>query len=76
MIIVLSLLVKTSNNNDTGETKTTPVSYAIDLPTWLYDSGYIGISDPNKDTIVAYEQAVNRALALYALSNDVSFSSV
>ena len=76
LIIVLSLLVKTSNNNDTGETKTTPVSYAIDLPTWLYDSGYIGISDPNKDTIVAYEQAVNRALALYALSNDVSFSSV
>ena len=72
----MSLLVKTFNNNDTGETKNTPVSYSVDLPTWLSDNGYIGISDPNNDTIVAYEQAVNRALALYALSNDVIYSSV
>ena len=36
----------------------------------------IGISDPNEDEAIAYFQAVKRALAFYAFSQNVSVSSV
>lgn len=62
-------------NDNTGGTDNSPVSVS-DLPEWFYDGNYIGISDPNTDTIVALEQAVKRALAFYALNQNMELSSV
>ena len=61
---------------DTGETINSPVYNGVGMPEWINDKGYIGISDPIKDTLMSYNQAVNRALLLYALGKDVCFSSV
>lgn len=39
-------------------------------------NGYIGISDPISDTVIAYNQAVQRALAFYTISSEMSASIV
>ena len=69
-------MARTLNAIDTGETINSPVSGGVDMPNWINNKGYIGISDPIKDTLMSYNQAVKRALLLYALSKDVEFSSV
>lgn len=77
IIVLLLLLAKTSNaNNVMGETCASPISYGADLPEWIDNEGYLGISDPIQDTSVAYKQAVQRALAFYAIGNNMSYSSV
>ena len=45
---------------------------------FLYVNDYLclGISDSNSDEEIAYQQAVKRALAFYAISQDVEFSSL
>lgn len=47
-----------------------------DLPQWLSEGGYIGISDPHNDTDFAYNQAVQRALALYVFATKVELKAV
>ena len=77
LAIFLLLLANTSNmNNVMGETYASPISYGADLPDWISSEGYLGISDPLLDTIQAYDQAVQRALAFYAIGNNMNFSSV
>lgn len=77
IVLLLLLLAKTSNpNNVMGETNASPISYGADLPEWIGNEGYLGISDPVADTLLAYDQAVQRALAFYAISNNMSYSSV
>lgn len=66
----------TIDANNTGETICSPVSYGIELPAWMSGNGYIGISDPISDTVIAYNQAVQRALAFYAINSDVDASIV
>lgn len=63
--------------NGTGETSS-PVSSHDDLPTWFFKCGLknIGISDPNLEEDVAYNQAVKRALAFYAIRQKMELSSV
>ena len=70
------LIARTLNVKDTGETIISPVSGGVDIPNWINNKGFIGISDPIKDTVMSYNQAVNRALLLYVLSKNVEFSSV
>ncbi|MBR7175824.1 MAG: hypothetical protein IKD32_00775 [Bacteroidales bacterium] len=53
-----------------------PVSCHSDKEKNLIESKYIGISDPISDTIVALTQAVQRALAFYALNQNMEISSV
>lgn len=45
---------------------------------FLFNGNYLclGISDPNKDSEKAYDQAVKRALAFYAISQQVEISSL
>ena len=63
--------------NDTGEISS-PVSSHNELPAWFLNCEYvnIGISDPTTDTVVAYSQAVKRALAFYAIKQKMELSSV
>lgn len=76
LLIIILFFAGTLNAHDTGEHTASPVSYGIELPNWISQKGYIGISDPIKDTIISYNQAVNRALFLYALNNGGKLSSV
>ncbi len=77
IIILLLLLTKASNaNNVMGEYEASPMSYKECLPDWIDGEGYIGISDPISDTLSAYKQAVQRALAFYAIGNGMNYSSV
>lgn len=64
------------NVDNTGETSYSPVSYGEELPQWFFDGGHIGISDPIGDTVLAYNQAVQRALVVYALGSDINASIV
>lgn len=75
-LLLLLLVFAKTMANDTGETMYSPASYGEDLPIWMFENSYIGISDPIKDTVEACEQAVNRALAFYALSVEMNLSSV
>ena len=61
----------------TGKTSS-PVSSHNELPAWFLNCECvnIGISDPTTDTVVAYSQAVKRALAFYALNQKMELSSV
>ena len=45
---------------------------------FLYENHYLclGISDPNSDEETAYQQAVKRALAFYAIAQEVELSSL
>lgn len=63
-------------NDVTGEMSFSPVSCHSDEGKNLIESKYIGISDPISDTIVALNQAVQRALAFYALNQNMEISSV
>ena len=63
-------------NDVTGEMSFSPVSCHSDEEKNLIESKYIGISDPISDTIVALNQAVQRALAFYALNQNMEISSV
>lgn len=63
-------------NDVTGEMSFSPVSCHSDEGKNLIESKYIGISDPISDTIVALTQAVQRALAFYALNQNMEISSV
>lgn len=63
-------------NDVTGEMSFSPVSCHSDKEKNLIESKYIGISDPISDTIVALTQAVQRALAFYALNQNMEISSV
>ena len=63
-------------NDVTGEMSFSPVSCHSDEEKNLIESKYIGISDPISDTIVALTQAVQRALAFYALNQNMEISSV
>ena len=76
-VFVLLLVLFNTIGKDTGE-KVSSVSSRNDLPGWVLNckNANIGISDPNLDTIVAYNQAVNRALAFYALNQSMELSSV
>ena len=76
-LFVLLLVLFNTIGKDTGE-KVSSVSSRNDLPGWVLNckNANIGISDPNLDTIVAYNQAVNRALAFYALNQSMELSSV
>ncbi len=76
-LLVLLLVFNLNTKNDTGEISS-PVSSHYELPTWFVNCGNstIGISDPNLDTVVAYHQAVKRALAFYAISQKLELSSV
>lgn len=76
-LLFLSILFLNIIDLDTGD-KQSPVSTHNDLPGWFfkYDSSCIGISDPNIDTTVAYKQAVERAIAFYAISQKMELSSV
>lgn len=57
--------------------KISPVCSVNDeFPEYLLDSDCIGISDPNTDTVVAMVQAVERALAFYAINQNLELSSV
>ena len=77
IIFLLLILAKTSNaNNYMGETNASPISYGTDLPEWISNEGYLGMSDPISDTLLAFDQAVQRALAFYAIGNNMSYSSV
>ena len=60
----------------TGESSSVPSR--CELPSWFLqcDNLTIGISDPNLDSIVAYHQAVKRALAFYAINQNMKLSSV
>ena len=60
----------------TGESSSVPSR--CELPSWFIkcDNLTIGISDPNLDSIVAYHQAVKRALAFYAINQNMKLSSV
>lgn len=74
LVLLLSNIVDVS---DTGESRiSSPVSYGEKLPQWFFEGGYIGISDPINDTIMAYNQAVQRALIFYTLSSNVDASIV
>lgn len=61
----------------TGENSSSVLSHC-ELPAWFMEceSGNVGISDPNLDSIVAYNQAVERALAFYAINQKMKVSSV
>ena len=76
ILFLLLLSNKTSSANNTGENSHSPVSYGVELPAWILENGYIGISDPISDSLVAYNQAVQRALAFYTISSDMSASIV
>ena len=71
------MVLLNTTNEDTGD-KASLVSSYNDLPAWFLNckSTNIGVSDPNLDTIVAYNQAVKRALTFYALSQNMELSSV
>ena len=75
LFVFLIVFLNTMSIN-TGD-ENSPVSHN-DLPTWFLncENVNIGISDPNLDTIVAYNQAVKRALAFYAINQDVKLASV
>ena len=76
-LFVLLLFLKANVLNDvTGEMSFSPVSCHSDEGKNLIESKYIGISDPISDTIVALTQAVQRALAFYALNQNMEISSV
>ena len=76
-LFVLLLFLKANVLNDvTGEMSFSPVSCHSDEEKNLIESKYIGISDPISDTIVALNQAVQRALAFYALNQNMEISSV
>lgn len=76
-LFVLLLFLKANVLNDvTGEMSFSPVSCHSDEKKNLIESKYIGISDPISDTIVALTQAVQRALAFYALNQNMEISSV
>lgn len=76
-LFVLLLFLKANVLNDvTGEMSFSPVSCHSDKEKNLIESKYIGISDPISDTIVALTQAVQRALAFYALNQNMEISSV
>ena len=76
-LFVLLLFLKANVLNDvTGEMSFSPVSCHSDEGKNLIESKYIGISDPISDTIVALNQAVQRALAFYALNQNMEISSV
>ncbi len=70
------LLTQTLKDIDTGENHNSPVSYDYDLPYWCFEGGIIGISDPLKDTLQSYNQAVQRALTFYALNQNTEIFSV
>lgn len=72
LCVVLLLLIKTTVVYGTEETIVSSVNSVDDKSEFFY----LGISDPIIDTLLAYEQAVQRALAFYALSTSVDFSSV
>ena len=61
----------------TGENSSSVLSHC-ELPAWFMEceSGNVGISDPNLDSIVAYNQAVERALAFYAINQKMKLSAV
>lgn len=71
------LLTQTLKADDnTGENINSPVSSHDDLPAWFFEGGVIGISDPSSDTLWAFNQALMRALTLYALNQNTEVSSV
>lgn len=71
------LLTQTLKADDnTGENINSPVSSHDDLPAWFFEGGVIGISDPSSDTLRAFNQALMRALTLYALNQNAEMSSV
>lgn len=76
-LLILLLVFNLNTMNDTGEISS-PVSSHNELPAWFLNCEYvnIGISDPTTDTVVAYSQAVKRALAFYAIKQKMELSSV
>lgn len=77
VVFLLLLLAKTSNaHNVMGETDASPISYVVDSPALNDNVAYLGISDPMTDTLLAYDQAVQRALAFYAIADNMNYSSV
>lgn len=77
IILFFLLLTQTLKaDNGTGEIVASPVSRCAELPAWFFEGGMIGISDPLGDTLQAYSQAVQRALAFYALNQNTEVSSV
>lgn len=77
LFVLLLVFLNTIGAKDTGD-KVSSVSSHNSLPAWFLNCRHanIGISDPNLDTIVAYNQAVKRALAFYALNQNMELSSV
>lgn len=59
-----------------GEKTISPVSRHIDTADYVVTPTYIGISDPCNDTVTSLCQAVERALALYALNQNMELLSV
>lgn len=76
LIVILLLSAGMIKANNTGDFNASPVVYGDDLPSWFFDGGIIGISDSNEDEVVACYQAVQRALAFYAISQNINVSSV
>lgn len=73
--LLVFLLFINLTGSDAGDKKSS-VSSRDDLPSWFFEGGSIGISDPNMDTIVGYNQALRRALAFYAINQKMELSSV
>ena len=71
VILILLTLLSLDYKGD-AEDKMSSVS------PFLYNNHYLclGISDPNNDAEAAYQQAVKRALAFYAISQEVKLSSL
>ena len=76
LIIVLLLSAGILQAKNTGEQNYSPVTCGEELPNWFFEGGCIVISDPISDTTIAYQQAVQRALASYTFVNDTKFASV
>lgn len=75
-LFLVLLLTKSLFVNFTEGSSVSSVNSVYDSESSLSENVYLGISDPISDTVLAYEQAVQRALAFYALSTNVYFSSV
>lgn len=76
LFIILLLYAGTLNASNTGGQEDSPVTYGEELPSWFFEGGCLGVSDPSSDTIIAYYQAVHRALAFYAIEKDAELASV
>lgn len=73
--ILMPLVFVASKWSDAGEIKS-PVSDCF-LPAWFFEHhGFIGISDPQLDSVTGYNQALTRALTMYSLSEKTYLTAV